>query len=261
MSEAEILKKLEEAFSPYIKYGILKNDNKKYLSQGYNSLIVAIFPYFKKDGTSLFPKYCSIPDYHVVVKNLFEEKIKNIFSEYKVMVDISPFKEKKLAQDAGLGEIGENNLLLTKEYGSYVFIGEALVKEELSELKHSLKEVCIHCKKCIQACPGDALKDGFDKQKCLSYLTQKNKLNEEEEKQLKKSVYLIGCDVCQSVCPININIPETKINDFNVPPLELDINKLFSMDEESYKEKYDNYAFCYKGLEILKRNARIINEQ
>lgn len=260
MDESEILKSLDNAFSPYIKYGILKNENKKYLSMGYKSLIIAVFPYYRKMSTPFFPRYCSLFDYHVVVKNFFENKIRKNFSEYKVMVDISPFKEKVLAQEAGLGEIGENNLLLTKDYGSYVFIGEALVKEELSELKHTKKKICLHCKKCVDACPGKALEKGFEKENCLSYLTQKNKLTDEETKKLQNSSYFMGCDICQEVCPVNENIPETEIEGFKGPLLELDYKKIFSLDEETYKKEYDNYAFYYKGLEILKRNARIINE-
>lgn len=261
MSNTDFNEKLEKAFLPYIKYGITKNDNKKYLSMGYKSLIVAVFPYYRKENAEFFSKYCSVPDYHTVVKDVFESMIKDIFSDYKIMVDISPFKEKVLACELGLGEIGENNLLLTKDYGSYVFIGEALVKEELTEVKHEKQKICTHCKKCVRMCPSDALYEGFCKEKCLSYLTQKKELSFDEEKMLKKSSSFFGCDVCQSVCPVNEKIEETPIPQFKSPILNLDEKNLFSIDEETFKTKYHNYAFTYKGLEILKRNARIINER
>lgn len=260
MNNNEFDKKLEKAFLPYIKYGVTKNDNKKYLSMGYKSLIVAVFPYYRKENAEFFSKYCSIPDYHTVVKEVFENMIKDIFSDYKIMVDISPFKEKVLAHELGLGEIGENNLLLTKEYGSYVFIGEALVKEELNEVKREKQKICLHCKKCVNACPQKALDGGFLKERCLSYLTQKKELTSDEEKMLKKSSFYFGCDICQSVCPANKMVEETPIQQFKIPILKLDTNELFSLDEEAFKKEYYNYAFSYRGLEILKRNARIINE-
>ena len=254
------MKRLDEAFLPYGKYGILKNENKKYLNLGYNSVIVAVFGYYFEEDTKPFPKYCAIPDYHRVVKEEFEKIIGDIFSDYKIMADISPFDEKRLASEAGLGEIGENNLLLTEDFGSFVFIGEALVKDVLPEVKHEKKSLCTHCKKCVSACPSKALTDGFKKEKCLTFLSQKKTLDEKEAEILKNASYFIGCDICQTSCPLNKKAKKTIIKEFEKPVLDLSEKEIFSMDEEEFKEKYNDFAFCYKGVEILKRNVRIINE-
>ncbi len=260
MKTEKILTKLNEAFVPYGKYGILKNENKKYLNMGYNSVIVAVFGYYFEEDTHPFPKYCAIPDYHRVVKEEFEKIIGDIFEDYKIMADISPFNEKKLASDAGLGEIGENNLLLTDDFGSYVFIGEALVKEKLPEVKHEKKSLCTHCRKCVEACPSKALADGFEKEKCLSFLSQKKNLCEQEAEILKNASYFIGCDICQTSCPLNKKAKKTAIEEFKKPVLKLSEKEILSIKDEEFKEKYNDFAFCYKGVEILKRNVRIINE-
>ncbi len=252
--------KLYDAFPSYVKWGVIKNDNKKYLDMGYKSLIVAVFGYFYDEDTTPFSKYCSIPDYHTVVKEEFEKIIGGIFSQYKIMVDISPYKEKLLAEELGLGEIGENNLLLTEEYGSYVFIGEALVKEDLGEVKHEKKKLCTHCKKCVKSCPSGALTDGFKKESCLSFLSQKKTLSEKEEALLKKASYIFGCDICQVCCPLNKNAKKTKIKKFEKPVLSLSEEEILSLTEEEFKNRYGEFAFCYKGVEILKRNVRIRNE-
>ena len=256
-----MLKKLRDAFPSYVKWGVTKNTNKKYLNMGYKSLIVAVFGYFYEGNTVPFSKYCSIPDYHVVVKEEFEKIISKIFLDYKIMVDISPYNEKMLAETLGLGEIGENNLLLTEDYGSYVFIAEALVKEEISEYKHEKKKLCTHCKKCVKSCPSHALTDGFKKESCLSFLSQKKELLENEEQLFKKASYIFGCDICQTSCPVNKNAKKTQIEKFKKPILSLSEKEILSLTEEEFEKRYGEFAFCYKGVEILKRNVRIRNEQ
>ena len=255
----KILRRLEEAFPSYIKYGIKKNDNEKYLNMGYRYIIVAVFPYYYEGDTALFSKYCSIPDYHTVVKEEFEKILSPVFPEYKIMADISPFKEKLMAEELGLGEIGENNLLLTKDYGSYVFIGEALIKEELPELCHKKEKICLHCGKCVKSCPNDALKKGFEREKCLSHLSQKKNLSDEEKKLLKNASVIFGCDICQTSCPVNKNAKITSIEKFKKPVLELSEEKILSISEDEFQKDYGEFAFSYKGSEILKRNVRIIN--
>ena len=259
MQTLDYLKKLEENFMPGIKYGIKKNDNKKYLDMGYRWIIAAVFPYYNGGDTALFSKYCSIPDYHTVLKEEFDKILKPIFKDYKIMADISPFKEKILAQSLGLGEIGENNLLLTKDYGSYVFIAEALIKEELCELSHEKENICLHCGNCKKACPNNALKDGFIREKCLSYLTQKKNISDSEEELLKNASVIFGCDICQTSCPVNKNAKKTFIEKFKENSLSLTKEEILLINEEEFSEKYKDYAFCYKGAEILKRNVRIIN--
>lgn len=252
--------KLRKNFPNYINYAITKNFNKKLLSLGYKSLVVAVFPYFYAKNTTLFSKYASINDYHNVIKYLFEKIFSNLGIEYKVFTDISPFSEKELAQKLGLGYIGKNNLLLTENYSSFVFIGEVAVKADLEEFIHLPKaDTCKNCKLCINACPTNALDNGFNKEKCLSYLTQKKNITIDEEKLLSKGNLVWGCDICQNACPLTKNAQITNIVEFQSPILDISKEKILDLDEKSFQNEYKSFAFAYKGIEILKRNVRIID--
>ncbi len=252
--------RLEQSIPSYISYGVMPNPNQKYRNRGYRTLIVAVFPYYYPQNTRVFSKYCSVYDYHIVV----EEEIDRIFQplgvEYLCMTDVSPFAEKVLAEELGLGQIGRHNLLLTEAYGSFVFIGEVLLKEELPERRFPKVELCTHCNRCVNACPTQALKEHFTREKCLSYLTQKKTLTPLEETILKQADCIWGCDICQLACPVSRRAAVSQIEKFQTPILDLTPEKILSLTEEEFKEQYREFAFCYKGLEILKRNVRLIYE-
>ena len=240
-----------------IEFAIMKNYNEKLLYEGYESLIVAVFPYFYPEKTELFSKYCSIYDYHTVVKDEFSEMLSKLECEYKIFTDISPFPEKKMAESLGLGEIGRNNLLLTEEYSSFVFIGEAAVKLSIPEKKHEPKKICTGCNACVKSCPTGALSDGFKKELCLSYITQTKKLTSGQEDLMKGTACAFGCDICQLACPITKNAQKTNIKKFEKPVLDLTKDMILSMTEDEFKRRYSEFAFAYKGIEILKRNINL----
>ncbi|MBE7019107.1 MAG: epoxyqueuosine reductase [Ruminococcaceae bacterium] len=256
----KLAKQIADHFPSYLSYGVTKNTNSKYLKQGYRTLIVAVFPYYCVGENELFSKYCTVYDYHKVVKDEFEKIFAPLGIEYLSFADISPFGEKKLAEDLGLGEIGEHNLLLTEEYGSFVFLGEVLLKEELPEKTGNFPKLCTHCGNCKKACPTNALEEGFERGKCLSHLSQKKQLTDEEEALYVKSKLAWGCDVCQLACPVNQSVGKTPIDAFKQASLTLTKEEILALSEEEFQEKYQDYAFAYKGIEILRRNVRLQDE-
>lgn len=256
-----LFQQIEQAFPEYIRYGVMPNPNEKYQKQGYRTLLVAVFPYYYSDKTTDFSKYCSVYDYHQVVKEEFAAILEPLGIEYCSFTDISPFREKLLAEELGLGQIGEHNLLLTQDYGSFVFIGEVLLKETLPEKRYPKPNLCTHCGACRKACPTASLTDGFCKETCLSFLSQKKELTPAQELLFQKGDTLWGCDLCQLACPVCLSAKHTPIKAFQSPVLELSKEKILAMNQEEFQTEYENFAFCYKGVEILKRNVRLLDEK
>lgn len=116
-------------------------------------------------------------------------------------VDSKPLSERAYAVKAGLGFMGKNGLVITPDFGSYVFIGVVLSTLKF-EFDNPLSENCLDCGLCLKACPTGALSpDGFDASKCTSYRTQKTVMDPVQAKQ--SNGWLFGCDMCQEVCPHN----------------------------------------------------------
>ena len=157
--------------------------------------------------------------------------------------------------EAGLGVRGQNGLLLHKEYGSWVFLGEIVTDLPLSPTPGMANE-CVGCGKCRQACPTGALgADGrIDPDKCLSALSQKKgDLTSEEEDWLRRSGSVWGCDRCQEVCPYNRGAKATNIEGFL-----REING--QITEENFKD-FPDRAYFWRGDKVILRNLRVISEE
>ena len=156
--------------------------------------------------------YAQGKDYHDVIKGklkLFASKLiskldKEHETKVKVFVDTAPLMEKPLAQKSGMGWQGKHTNLVSRDFGSWLFIGVILVNKifdyDIPEIDH-----CGTCEKCINICPTDAF-DGpnkLDARKCISYLTieSKNIIPLEYRKAIGNRVF--GCDDCLAVCPCN----------------------------------------------------------
>ena len=167
---------------------------------------------------------------------------------FEAFTDNSPIPEVKAAAISGLGIIGKNKLLINEKWGSFVFLGEIITDMEIKFPPTKIKD-CINCRKCIEICPTKFLED--QNNTCLSHITQKKKIDEKEEKIIKKGKSVFGCDKCQEVCPLNKDKPLTNIKEFL----------------ESYREKYElgednkNRAYNWRGEEIIKRNFEIIDSR
>ena len=229
------------------------------IPQNTKSVIVMLFPYNVGDYKDRnISKYAMLLDYHIVTEKILNriiEELKDVFpnESFEGFADNSPIKEVDAAAKAGLGVIGENGLLINKTFGSYVFIGEivttAILPYTISEVKH-----CTKCGICKKSCPQGAICGSeFNKDVCLSAITQKKgQLTDEQEYAIKKGGLVWGCDVCNDVCPLNKNVQKSNIYDFyeNIIPV---------VTKENVEEIIKNRAFNYRGIKTIVRNIDIIN--
>ncbi|MDF2546245.1 MAG: tRNA epoxyqueuosine(34) reductase QueG [Anaerosolibacter sp.] len=234
------------------------------------SIIAIGIGYYHKDECSVEETHGEIArtawgrDYHHVLMDkllrLMEYIKKNVGEfEYKAFVDTGPLSDREVAYRAGLGWFGKNNMFIAEDYGSWVFLGYALTNLSLMP-DQPVTESCLQCNLCIEACPGRALKDGYNMnaRKCISYVTQtKEEIDEEARGKMKNFIY--GCDVCQNVCPHNKHIVHKIEGDF-IPEGNIhrpSIRKLIQMSNKEFKVLYKNTAAGWRGKNNLRRNAII----
>lgn len=227
------------------------------LPQNPETVIVFCFPYLleseKYSGLNV-SRYAAVPDYHLILKKRLDEaakRLKEAFpaNEFSVFADNSPIPEVFAACAAGLGVKGENSLLITEEFGSYVFIGE-IVTDLAVPCEAAEQKSCLRCGKCISACPGKAIEGGrINRALCLSDITQKkSELTESEKAMIAESGCAWGCDICQTVCPMNKNALVTDITEFSGGAMPvIDRNTDIS-----------GRAFEWRGKKVIERNIDIL---
>ena len=160
-----------------------------------------------------FSNYAWGDDYHnVLKKRIFEllDWIKRSSNKVKGLacVDTAPIMEKVWAREAGLGWIGKHTNLITKDYGSWVFLGELILDIELDYDLPFDEDLCGSCTACLDSCPTDAI-DSYkiDAKKCISYLTIEHR-GKFEDQSINLDSWIYGCDICQEVCPWNKKFEE-----------------------------------------------------
>lgn len=249
---------------------IEKRTNPKLIMEDGKSIIVCAFPYYigEKNETNI-SKYCYGKDYHMVIDEILNKACEDIkdeveWFEYKIFADNGPLVDRHLAYKAGIGYYGINNNIITDKYGSYVFIGY-IVNNFDFDIDKPLEKSCLGCNKCVEYCPGNALKGNFEMnpKECVSFLTQKKEeLSESEKYKINNNKMIFGCDVCQDVCPHNKDIQKTKLKDFYENIItKLDEEEIDEISNKEFKRRYGNRAFSWRGRKIIKRNMDIINQK
>ena len=165
-------------------------------------------PELKDKNRPYISVYARNEDYHDVMKKRLKTAAREMNALFgcdaKVFVDTAPLAEKPLAQKAGAGWQGKHTNLVSRELGSWFFLGVILTTEELipdpAEVDH-----CGSCRKCLTACPTDAFPVPYqlDARKCISYLTIEHKGLIPPELGPKFGNRVYGCDDCLAVCPWN----------------------------------------------------------
>ncbi len=223
-----------------------------------NSIAVFLVPYKSaqqpKDDYGI-SAYARVKDYHGYMKSLFAELVPELSqkfgAEFYGFADHSPVNEKLCAAYGGLGVIGKNSLLINEKYGSFVFIGVCL---STLKTKNKANEIfsCPNCGKCLRSCPGQAVTEkGICAEKCLSGLSQKKKLTEEEQKKVTDAGLCWGCDICQNVCPLNEKAVFSPIKYFNETYLD---NVSPELIESMSEDEYSQYAFSWRKKDVILRN-------
>lgn len=224
------------------------------------SAIAVLFPY-RTDTAGNLSIYTRGFDYHIIVKKMLTELISPFTDNFEIFVDIGPSDNIAVAKKCGLGIVGKNNLLINENLGSFFFIGYVLCDLDITPSVEK-EGTCFSCNACIKACPGGALtENGFIIENCASHISQKKgDLTDSEINILKKSGLIFGCDICQSVCPMNKN-KATALPQFCDSIIEsLTESDLDSLSERSFKEKYGDRAFSWRGKKVLLRNIEILKK-
>ncbi len=194
----------KRGFTPFVKPDCNKRINPYLYLKDAKSIIVCLFKYRDGDDKTV-ARYARGGDYHPYIKGKLKSVCENLPGKHKILVDSGSLPEKHIAYLAGLGYFGKNNLLYSEGLGSYFNIGLVLTDLEIEPDK-PVDTTCQQCDRCVKACPGGALGDGFclEAEKCASYLTQKEvPLTKEQKDILKHNPYTLGCDICADVCPLN----------------------------------------------------------
>jgi epoxyqueuosine reductase len=243
------------------------------LVQGAKSVITLLKNYYPDIRQNTYSpkisKYAYGNDYHEVIKTQlrnFTQLLTDSIGEIhgRGFVDSAPVLERTWARRSGLGWIGKNGNLITKDSGSFFFIATLITDLELDYDDPLAKDYCGTCTKCIDECPTDAILPDkvINGSKCISYFTieLKDMLIPDEMKG-KFNDWAFGCDICQDVCPWN---RFSKPNDdpaFTPLPevLNFTSKEWETLSEESFKKIFRHSPVNRAKLKGMQRNIRFIN--
>jgi len=273
-----------QAYESYIRAGL--NSDMAYLADtieqrfnpglllaGVKSVVVCVAAYksslpglaARPADSAFISRYAWGRDYHRVVKDRLNAMVglmrPVIGGAWLPLVDIGPVFEKAYANQAGLGFIGKNSLLVHPVYGSFVFLGVLLTDIVLAPTGPMLNQACANCTKCVDSCPAGALRPPFlDANKCIGHL---NNMYRGPMPEINLRANLFGCDICQDVCPYNKNTP---VNDESPFMPEHDYNRfpepdfLMGLSNRGLRKIFSGTSVAIQRPRRLKEIAGIIAE-
>ncbi|MAZ06418.1 tRNA epoxyqueuosine(34) reductase QueG [Marinobacter sp. SS8-8] len=211
-------------------------------------------------------RYALGRDYHKLIRKRLARLAGRIDGalngyDYRAFVDSAPVLERALAQRAGLGWIGKNNMLIHPKAGSFFFLGEIFTSAPLPVDAPFEKDHCGSCSACLDRCPTDAFAGAhkLDARRCISYLTIELKGSIPEELRALMGNRVFGCDDCQLVCPWQKFSKPTNEQDFQ-PRHGLDntdLAELFLWTEEQFLKRTEGSAIRRTGYEGWLRNLAV----
>lgn len=212
--------------------------------------------------TGIISVYARNKDYHGLIKGRLKEIAgliaRDTGQDVKVFVDTAPLMEKPLGEKAGLGWQGKHTNLVSRKYGSWLFLGtiltEAILIPSQAEIDH-----CGSCRACLDICPTNAFPAPYslDARRCISYLTIEHKGAIELELRTKMGNRIYGCDDCLAVCPWNKfarSASEAKLqarDELTAPKLA----KLAALDDKEFRALFSGSPIKRIGLNQFIRNV------
>lgn len=276
------LKKGMHAGMKWMEKEPLRRSRPRRVLPGVRSVICLAVNYYQPDvamtlnsePTGRVARYARGRDYHRVL----EKRLKKFATAVKLLaadaggkapqiryyVDYGPFLERSFAEAAGIGFIGKSGNLITREFGTWVFLCQVLTDMRL-EFDEPARRICGSCTKCIDACPTGAIvaPGVVDARKCIAYLTIENKGEIPVALREKMGDRMFGCDICQEVCPHNVRQETTKHADFlnNKVGERLKLGDIMKMvRQEDFVARFAGTPVMRAKLAGLKRNAEVVYE-
>jgi epoxyqueuosine reductase len=256
----------------YMENHFEKRIDPRKLVEGAKTVVTLLYNYYNDEKQSDLdaPKismYALGEDYHDVIKTKLKDFLQVLKSQFgeingRCFTDSAPIMEREWAKKSGTGWLGKNTLLINPKRGSYFFLAELIIDVEL-EPDTAIKDYCGTCRRCIDACPTDAIsQNGYllDSSKCISYLTieLKDEISAIFEGKMENWIY--GCDICQEVCPWNrfsknhreeAFFPNENLMNFSKKDWE-------ELTEETFKVIFKNSPVKRTKYEGLKRNIAFL---
>lgn len=203
-------------------------------------------------------------DYHDVLKKRLKQLGRWIAQEFesdiKIFVDTAPIMEKPLAARAGIGWQGKHTNLVSREFGSWLFLGEIFMSLDIAPDAPAVDH-CGSCDLCQKACPTDAFPNPYelDARKCISYLTIEHKSEISDALMDQMGNHIYGCDDCLAVCPWNKFASPTQEAAF-MPRMELTaprIRDLLELDDPTFRKVFAGSPIKRTGRDRFVRNVLI----
>jgi epoxyqueuosine reductase len=268
---------LESGFAGEMRYLPAREsayEHPRHVLDGVRSLLMLALPYRTAEpvvpeaGQGRVSRYAWGHDYHELIWRRLEKLAAWLDApgcKARGIVDTAPLLEREFAQLAGLGWVGKNTLLLTRELGSWFFLAALLTDVELEYDEPYAADHCGTCTACLDACPTDAFVAPYvlDARKCISYLTIEHKSQIAAELRHGIGDWVFGCDVCQDVCPWNTRANNTAhtaepalqpANDAN----PIDVISLFDLEDEAFRRRFRHTPLWRAKRRGLLRNAAIV---
>ncbi|MDQ0475508.1 tRNA epoxyqueuosine(34) reductase QueG [Chryseobacterium sp. MDT2-18] len=241
------------------------------LVEGSKSVISLSYNYFPEEdlfgiNRLKISKYAYGEDYHEIIKEILREMVAELQDEIgdfqcRVFTDSAPILERSWARKSGIGWVGKNANLITKQTGSFYFLAEIICDLELQE-DFATKDHCGSCRKCIDACPTDAIVSDkvIDGSKCISYATIELKNEIPESFKNKMEDWMFGCDICQDVCPWNRFSKPHQQEKFKPNPLLATLEKTEwqELSQELFSELFRKSPVKRTKFAGLKRNIEFL---
>lgn len=209
-------------------------------------------------------RYAWGDDYHQVLKDKLKEFAVRLSDSLqgqvrtRIFVDDGPMNDRAAAERAGVGWFGKNTNILTPSHGSWVLLGQVITDLDLVP-DEPLAKNCGDCVRCIEACPTGAIVAPYaiDNRKCISFLTIELRGTIPRELRPLVGDWVFGCDICQDVCPVNREVPQTlepafkQRHDFAAPELL----PLLSLDDKAFQDRFRNSPVKRTKRVGLQRNV------
>ncbi len=235
------------------------------------TLLKNYYPSQQQDGAApKISKYAYGKDYHEVIKEklrIFLQTLKEEIGEIngRGFVDSAPVLERTWAQQSGLGWVGRNGNLITKQSGSFYFIATLITDLELPADDPFTRDHCGTCTRCVDECPTDAILPDkvIDGSRCISYFTieLKDQLIPAEMKD-RFDGWMFGCDTCQDVCPWNRFSKPHSEQAFKPlsEVLNLSTKEWEAMTEETFRNTFRDSPLKRAKYKGIQRNLKFIRK-